>query len=78
MLERLLAEIEKGGTQNCAGLASRLNTSPVLIEMMLEELERHGRVRRVSTSCDTTSKCGGCPTASNCSPQGRVWVLPAR
>jgi hypothetical protein len=77
MLQKLLIEIEKGGTMNPAILAVRLQTSPGLIAMMLEDLERRGLLSRMSTQCSSSAACGGCPTASACSPGGqsqvRVW-----
>jgi hypothetical protein len=78
MLQKLLAEIEKGGTLNPAALAVGLQTSPGLVEMMLEDLERRGLLSRLATQCSSAEACGGCPTASKCTPggqpQARVWM----
>jgi hypothetical protein len=79
MLQKLLAEIEKGGTLNPTLLAARLQTSPELVAMMLEDLERRGKLTRLSTDCGTAAVCGGCPVATTCTPgsqsQARVWLL---
>lgn len=74
MLNELLREIDKGGTLSSNLLAARLNTSPGLIEMMLEDLERRGKLRRVAAGCDTVNPCGDCPVSSSCAPQTRVWT----
>jgi Mn-dependent DtxR family transcriptional regulator len=75
MLERLLNEIRSGGTLQPAALASRLNISVNLVEMMLEDLERRGLLAQINPSCETT--CHGCSLADSCSPtsaQGRLWM----
>ena len=75
MFPKLLAEIEKGGTLNPASLAARLEVSPILVEMMLEDLERRGKLTRLSAECASGS-CGGCPAAGTCAPKtaARVWI----
>lgn len=78
MLDQLMNEIRKGGTLQPAVLAARLNISVPLVEMMLEDLERHGIITPVATGCGQT--CGGCPLVGDCSvtsPQGRMWILKA-
>ncbi len=71
MLQKLLAEIEKGGTLNPAALAVRLQTSAALVEMMLEDLERRGMLSRLATQCGSAEACGECSASSACAP--RVW-----
>ncbi len=76
MLEKLLDEIRSGGTLQPAALAARLNVSPGLVEMMLEDLERRGLLTQVNASC--SEPCGGCPLVGECAitnPQGRMWML---
>ncbi len=76
MLEKLLDEIRGGRTLQPAALAARLNASPGLVEMMLEDLERRGMLVQVNTSCG--EPCGGCPLVGECAvknPQGRMWML---
>lgn len=78
MLERLLGEIQEGGTLRPAVLAARLDTSVAMVQAMLEELERMGLLRQMQASC-AESACGGCSLASACSVKpganGRVWIL---
>ena len=79
MLETLLAEIRKGGTLQPAGLAARLQVSPALIEMMLEDLERRGLVAQVNPAC--SEPCGGCPMVGDCGvtgTNGRMWMLVSK
>ncbi len=76
MLEQLLSAIRSGGTLQPETLAARLNVSPGLVEMMLEDLERRGRLVQVNTQCG--EPCGGCPLVGECAvtnPQGRMWML---
>ncbi len=77
MLERLLAELRSGGTLPPAILAARLGVSTGMVEMMLEDLERRGMLRRLNDQCG--SACNSCPVATSCAPHGggkaRVWML---
>ncbi len=77
MLEKLLNEIRVGSTLQPAQLAARLQVSPAMVEMMLEDLQRMGRLARVDAEC--ASACGGCPVADMCMPKGdgkgRVWMV---
>ena len=72
MLQKLLAEIKKGGTLNPSVLAARIGASPALVEMMLEDLERRGMLSRLAASC-SAGGCTGCASTAGCTP--RVWVL---
>ncbi len=78
MLEKLLGEIRTGKTLQPAQLAARLQVSPAMVQMMLEDLERMGRLSRIDAECGSGA-CGGCPAVGMCLPQGgdkgRVWVL---
>ena len=71
MLERLLHEIRAGGTLEVAALASRLDTSPQLIEAMLEHLQRSGLIQDY-VNCG--EGCQGCDLRAACnkSDQRRV------
>jgi predicted ArsR family transcriptional regulator len=76
MLEKILSEIQNGGSIQPAVLAKRLDTSPQMIEMMLEDLERRGLLVQVNQPCE--KPCGGCPLVGECSvksPQGRMWMV---
>jgi hypothetical protein len=77
MLEKLISEIRRGGTLQPAELAARLQVSLAMVQMMLEDLERMGKLARVSADCGAT--CGGCPVSDMCLPEGdgkgRVWMV---
>jgi len=68
MLEQLMTEIRAGGTLEAAKLAARLNTSPQMVEAMLEHLKRTGFLRTYESCGDT---CEGCSLRQGCSPQKR-------
>ena len=72
MLEKLLHEIEQGGTLETSVLAARLGTSPQLVAAMLEHLQRLGRI---GSYTDCASGCGGCSLQEACSsrPAVRFW-----
>ena len=75
MLERLLELLRAGGSHRPADLARALDTTPELVEMMLEDLERMGRLRRVGGEC--SGGCAKCPLSGLCAvgATGRVWAL---
>ncbi len=74
MLQRLLAEIRLGGTLEVNSLAARLETTPELVTVMLEHLQRAGHLRPYETCADA---CGGCSLKSACQAKGqtgaRLW-----
>lgn len=75
LLEDLLKAIREGGTLTTASLAQRLNTSPALIEAMLDDLARRGLLRdaRPDSAC-ASGACSGCDLAGACKPHSaRVW-----
>jgi DNA-binding IscR family transcriptional regulator len=86
MLNRLLALLQAGGTHRVADLAHRLETTPELIEVMLEDLARMGYLKPVGEECG--GGCGGCSLAGLCAAgtpstslragSGRVWTLTER
>ncbi|MCS7011029.1 MAG: FeoC-like transcriptional regulator [Anaerolineales bacterium] len=57
MLEQLLAEIRGGGTLEVSVLAKRLNTTPDLVTVMLEHLQRSGYLRSYEPCDDTCNEC---------------------
>jgi len=65
MLEQLLNEIKKGTTTSPIALAERLNTTPQMVEAMLDSLEQMGYLRSISTEC-ADGTCGGCPVSGLC------------
>jgi hypothetical protein len=75
MLNQLLDLLRSGGTRRVADLARELDTTPELVEVMLEDLCRMGYLRRVGGECG--GKCGACPVAGLCAVGGdeQLWVL---
>jgi len=76
MLEKLLQLIQHGGSLTPVVLARQLNTSPKLVEMMLEELVRRGMLKtsEFSKSCDDGS-CGSCYLANSCHAESqKIWT----
>ena len=75
MLNRLLELLRAGGTHRVVELARALDTTPELVEMMLEDLDRMGYLKRVGGECG--EGCGGCSLAGLCSvgAGGQVWAL---
>jgi DNA-binding Lrp family transcriptional regulator len=75
MLGQLLDEIRAGGTLETTRLASRLNTSPQLIQAMLEHLERSGLIRDYVNCGDG---CHGCDLRAACGVRSqraiRLWA----
>jgi len=76
MLQKLLFEIQSGGTLEPGVLAVRLGTTPQMVQVMLEHLERMGMLQ-ILQACSTQG-CQGCDLACSCSSasaRGRVWKL---
>jgi predicted ArsR family transcriptional regulator len=75
MLNRLLELLREGGTHRVADLARELDTTPALVETMLEDLAHKGHLRRVGGECAT--HCAGCALAGLCTAEagGQVWTL---
>lgn len=78
MLERLLDLVQSGGTRSINDLARALDTSPELVQAMLENLGRMGYLKAIDGSCNT--KCGGCPIAGECgtSASSKVWAVAGK
>jgi len=84
MLGNLLNLLQEGGTRRISDLASKLDTTPELVEAMLEDLARMGYVKRLTASC--SEKCSGCPMSEMCAAggslqsgsEGEIWVLTER
>lgn len=83
MLNQLLELLRLGGTRRIEDLAQALDTTPRLVEVMLEDLARMGYVKRVGEDC--VEMCAACPRSNQCvagggpvapgMQEGRVWVL---
>lgn len=72
MLEQLLAEIRSGGTLEVGALSKKLGTTPQMVEVMLEHLQRAGYIRPYPTCGDG---CGGCSLKTDCNHAERVDLL---
>jgi DNA-binding Lrp family transcriptional regulator len=64
MLNRMLELLREGGTRRIRNLAVELDTTPELVEAMLEDLARMGYLRRVGAEC--SEECTPCPLAGTC------------
>lgn len=77
MIERLLELMRAGGTWRVEDLARALDTTPTLVEMMLEDLARRGYLKSLSDVCD--ARCSGCALAEQCTSNtlatGMVWTF---
>ena len=75
MLNRLLELLGAGGTHRVADLARELETTPALVEAMLEDLCRMGYLNKVEGEC--AGSCGGCPMAGLCAAGSnrQLWAL---
>ncbi len=76
MLRRLLHLLEEGETRRVDDLARALDTSPALVEAMLETLSRQGYLAPGGQTCSTA--CEKCPLAGKCAAgmggSTQVWV----
>lgn len=63
MLEQLLLTLREGHTYSSLELAHRLNTTPQMIEAMLEHLQRVGVFRSESPQ---EGSCSACPLSNTC------------
>ena len=75
MLNHLLELLQAGGTHRVGDLARALDTTPELVEAMLEDLGRMGYLRQVGGQCAET--CGACSMAGLCAAgsSGQLWTL---
>ncbi len=75
MLSELITLLREGGTHRVVDLARALDTTPTLVEMMLEDLEQRGMLKRVGGACSGT--CQSCPLAGLCAAgeSGQIWAL---
>ena len=72
MLEQLVKEIRNGGSLETQSLATRLRTTPQLVEAMMEHLQRLGLIQNYT---DCGSGCQGCGLKDACQGQStvRLW-----
>ncbi len=68
MLDKLIAELKKGNTTSASELARRLDTTPAMVEAMLDTLERHGIMKTIigSNECSQEKPCELCSLAGLC------------
>ncbi len=72
MLEELLKEIRAGGSLETGVLAARLNTTPQLVEAMLDHMQRLGLIKGYISCADG---CQGCSLQGDCATKKsvRLW-----
>jgi hypothetical protein len=82
MLERVMARLAGEQVTSLRELARELGVSETLLEMMLEDLERMGRVRRLTLGgcngdCGHCAEhgSGACETPCAVSSTGHVWTM---
>jgi Mn-dependent DtxR family transcriptional regulator len=77
MLERLLELIRENDTLTPGILAQKLNTSPAMVEAMLEDLSRRGLLCDVSVDLSCSGEaCAGCTLSGTCkATQARIWAV---
>jgi len=75
MLEELINLLKTGKTRRIAELAQTLNTTPELVELMLQDLERMGILKRVEGTCK--EMCASCPMSTVCATGGggQLWTM---
>jgi Mn-dependent DtxR family transcriptional regulator len=75
MLSHLLKLLQAGGTHRVVDLARALDTTPELVEVMLDDLGRLGYLERIGGTCGET--CAGCSMAGLCAAgsSGQLWTL---
>ncbi|HEY3310345.1 MAG TPA: FeoC-like transcriptional regulator [Anaerolineales bacterium] len=69
MLEQLMNEIRAGGTLETNSLAKKLGVSPIMVQVMLEHLQRSGQIMPYSACSDG---CQGCQLKSDCGAGGHA------
>ncbi|PKO05674.1 MAG: hypothetical protein CVU41_10450 [Chloroflexi bacterium HGW-Chloroflexi-3] len=80
MLNKLLELIHQGGSLTPITLAQQLDTTPTMVEMMIDELTRRGmlKVSEFEKNCDPES-CGSCYLTKTChSKTQRMWTTSAK
>lgn len=63
MLTELLEVLKNGGTLEVNQLAKRFNTTPTMISMMIEHMQKSARIKKYET-CH--NGCADCSLASLC------------
>jgi hypothetical protein len=78
MLNELLALLQAGGVHRVDDLARELDTTPGLVELMLEELARLGYLEPLTQPC--SAACEGCAMSGLCAAGtgSRGWAVRNR
>lgn len=66
MLADLMCEIRAGGTFETSKLAKKLNTTPEMIEAMMDHLSRIGFLKNYEPCSDA---CSSCSVSQMCDPK---------
>jgi hypothetical protein len=73
MLEKLLERISEGGSFTSQSLAIEFGVSKELMEAMLADLGRSGRLQSIE-NCEDRD-CSQCSFAVFCRGRGKTWVV---
>lgn len=75
MMERLVDLLREGGARRVDELAREMETTPQLVELMLNDLARMGILRQADKAC--SRGCAGCSLAGKCTSGSgvRSWAL---
>ena len=78
MFDKLLSILKRGGSVTTNQVARELDTTPALVNEMLNHLSRSGLLKQMEASC--VSGCDQCVFFKDCnrSTQARVWQVVAR
>ncbi len=73
MFNKLMALLKQGGTVTVDQIAREMETSPEVVNGMIDHMSRQGWLRAMAASCD--SACNACLFVRDCSrvEKGRVW-----
>lgn len=73
MFGRLMSLLKRDGTVTIDQMARELETTPEVVNGMIDHMVRAGSLRQMSASCDTA--CSECMFARDCTRAGqsKVW-----
>ncbi|MBN1484039.1 MAG: DNA-binding protein [Chloroflexia bacterium] len=75
MLELLLELLRQDQPRTVAELAQELQTTPAMVELMLEDLAQRGYLQEIGGNCQ--QRCQSCPLGGICAAAGarKIWAL---
>jgi FeoC like transcriptional regulator len=78
MFDKLWSILKRGGSVTTNQIARELDTTPALVNEMIEHLSQSGWLKQMPASC--VSGCEPCRFLRDCnrSPQARVWQVIER